>query len=100
MQNEEQSLPLGSALFGFGNGSPHILEGGPSSSAIVPTTVVAEDKTADGFACLLASFLDEDMPLSNENKLDQVPFCQVHFFIHFPLRLTSLAPRAENVIKM
>lgn len=96
MQNEEQ--PLVTGLFGSGNGSLPIPEEGPSSSAVVPTSMVAVDETADDeMAHLLGLFADEDMLLSKANGLDQVPFvkylsCYISYYymlVTFLLYLSS-----------
>ncbi|XP_057770113.1 NAC domain-containing protein 82-like isoform X2 [Salvia miltiorrhiza] len=71
MQNEEQSLPLGSGLFDSGNGPLPILEDGPSSSAVAPNSMVAADKTNDEIVHMLASFADEDMLLPDGNGFSQ-----------------------------
>lgn len=79
VQNEEQSLPLGSGLFGSGNGSLPTLEEGPSSSAVATTSMLATDETNDEIAHMLTSFADEDMCLANWNGLNHVRFLSTHF---------------------
>lgn len=76
MQNEEQSLPLGSGLLDSGNGSLLMLEEGPSSSVVAPTSIVAADETNDEIDNMLAYFVDEDMLLPDGNGFNQVTFCE------------------------
>ena len=76
MQSEEQSLLLGSDLFGSGNGSLPTLEEAPSSHAL--TSMVVTDKTNDETVHILTSFANEDTLLLNGNGFDQLTFCKVH----------------------
>ncbi|XP_042025852.1 NAC domain-containing protein 82-like [Salvia splendens] len=71
MQNEEQSLPLGSGLLDSGNGPLLMLEEGPSSSVVAPTSIVAAGETNDEIDSMLAYFVDEDMLLPDGNGFNQ-----------------------------
>ncbi|XP_042021120.1 NAC domain-containing protein 82-like isoform X1 [Salvia splendens] len=71
MQNEEHSLPLGSGLLDSGNGPLPMLEEGPSSSVVAPTSIVAADETNDEIDSMLACFVDEDMLLPDGNGFNQ-----------------------------
>lgn len=84
VQNVEQSLPLGGGLLDFGNGPLPMLEEGPSSSVVAPTSIVAVDETNDEMDSLLACFDDEDMLLPDGNGFNQVTFCKVYVSCYIP----------------
>ncbi|KAL8477574.1 hypothetical protein ACS0TY_029752 [Phlomoides rotata] len=68
MQTEVETLPIFSP--GGTSGSRLVVQG-PSPSPGGPTSVVADETNDNDTVCLLASFTEEDMLLSNENGINQ-----------------------------
>lgn len=73
MQTEEETLVRGLDFsVGDTSGSRLVAQGPPPSAGGTAKEIVANETDDDDIVHLLASFTEEDMPLSNDNGVNQV----------------------------